>query len=286
MPKQALTTQEFLKLHPFCCFCGGIVPATTRDHVPPRIAFHNKDWPEGFEFPACKQCNSSTRLLDQEFALLCAYGGFDQSVGQARFDHFKKVFTAIANNNLPLAVGLRMSSNEKRRTMREWGQTISRGSTYNELPILQLPPRAALAHEVLGFKLGCALHYMHYKRPLAETSRVANKINTNATFMSEGVAPVLLDNTVHAPHPMRGKKNLSEQFAYRYAPPNDLRVGVFVCKFGDSFHLNIVSIENPSAVTFDLGELSPVAGYLADVNFRATKLETLSTHTMFGGPWP
>lgn len=284
MSKQAIGQEEFLKLNPFCCFCGGVNLATTRDHVPPKIAFTNKAWPEGFEFPACEKCNSSTKLLDQEFALLCAYGGFGKDVAPTNLDHFRKVFTGVMNNNRSLAIGLSMTSNEKRRAMREWGRTIARGSTYKEQPIIKLPPRAELAHDTLAFKLGCALHYKHFGRPLSGTSKVVTSIETNASLLGEDAALHFLKHTLPAPSPMRGRKNLAEQFAYRFATSNDLRVGAFVCKIGDSFLLNILTFENPKSVKFNLTAFSAVAGYLAEVNCRAKSLETISTHLMFDGP--
>lgn len=286
MPKQAMTTSEFLNQHPFCCFCGGVVPATTRDHVPPKIAFHNKDWPEGFEFPACKECNGGTKLLDQEFALLCAFGGFDGPINPLRMAQFKKTYTAVVNNNIALAIGLRPSANQKRHALKELGQTLPRGSTYNEQPIIQLPHKAVLAHEVLAFKLGCALHYHHYKRALPANAKIADALNTNFSIVTEGVSEKLLKMTVLAPPPMRGNKDLREQFEYRYSPPNDFGMGIYICKFGESFHLNILTLEQPENVDQHLGGVVCVKNFLKGVDERAKALDTLSTHAMFGATWP
>ncbi len=286
MPKQALTQAEFLELNPLCCFCGGAVPATTRDHVPPRIAFHNKEWPEGFEFPACEACNGGTKLLDQEFALLCAYGGFEGPVSPSRMKQFTKTFTGVLNNNPSLAIGLRMTSNQKRHAMKRLGRSLPLGSTYNEQPIIKLPPKAELAHEVLAFKLGCALHYRHFKKALPQTGKVANAMNTNFSVITEGISEDFLKVTTLAPPPMRGKKNLRGQFEYRFTPPNDMGVGVYICKFGDSFQLNILTLEHPERVEQHVGSVAFVKDFLKGVDQKAKALETLSTHLMMGGPWP
>src|SRR5215213_5524056 len=55
---------KFLQQHPFCCFCGGSTFATTRDHVPSRGMFAGRIWPEGYEFPACYDCNHGTQRDD------------------------------------------------------------------------------------------------------------------------------------------------------------------------------------------------------------------------------
>jgi hypothetical protein len=67
--KRKLTkNQRFLADHPYCCFCGGTVAAMTADHVPNRAFFVNRDWPEGYEFPSCSDCQVGSRVSE----LVCA----------------------------------------------------------------------------------------------------------------------------------------------------------------------------------------------------------------------
>lgn len=54
------TTQRLLRVHPYCCFCGGTVPAVSLDHQPARIMFPDRLRPKGLEFPACETCNAQT----------------------------------------------------------------------------------------------------------------------------------------------------------------------------------------------------------------------------------
>jgi hypothetical protein len=61
---------NFLTKHPVCCFCGGETPATEPDHIPSRVLFDNRQWPEGYEFPACVACNRETRHDEQIVAML------------------------------------------------------------------------------------------------------------------------------------------------------------------------------------------------------------------------
>jgi len=60
----------FIKANPICIFCGGSTPSTTKEHCPPRAMFQHRQWPEGFEFPACDTCNGGTRDDDLLIAML------------------------------------------------------------------------------------------------------------------------------------------------------------------------------------------------------------------------
>ena len=62
-------TQRQIGEHPFCCYCGGLKPATTIDHQPPKILFPNKHRPKGLEFSACEDCNRASSGDDAVFAL-------------------------------------------------------------------------------------------------------------------------------------------------------------------------------------------------------------------------
>src|SRR6266702_3296638 len=62
--------QRFLTTHPRCCFCGGAATSAEPDHVPSRVLFDGRQWPEGFEFPACVSCNRASRHDEQIIAML------------------------------------------------------------------------------------------------------------------------------------------------------------------------------------------------------------------------
>lgn len=66
--------EKFLKTHPQCCFCGGNVPATTHDHIPPSSVFTSRKWPAGYEFPACFPCNNDSSRDDVVIALFSRFG--------------------------------------------------------------------------------------------------------------------------------------------------------------------------------------------------------------------
>jgi hypothetical protein len=61
--------QAFLRNHKTCAFCGGGAPSSTIEHCPPRSMFQHRQWPEGFEFPACQACNKGSSDHDLVIAM-------------------------------------------------------------------------------------------------------------------------------------------------------------------------------------------------------------------------
>jgi hypothetical protein len=92
--------QRFLEKNPYCCFCGGVREATTVDHVPPRACFPDGFAPEGFEFPACKDCNEGSVKQDQIFGLYAILLDFDEAkMGRpADWAKLEKLKQGILNN--------------------------------------------------------------------------------------------------------------------------------------------------------------------------------------------
>ncbi len=70
MTRKPSKKTRFLEQHPFCCFCGGGTGSEEIDHLPSRACFDNRHFPDGFEFPACRACNASTKDDEQVVALL------------------------------------------------------------------------------------------------------------------------------------------------------------------------------------------------------------------------
>src|SRR5579883_432778 len=57
-------SQQILSQFPNCIYCGGVIPATTVDHVPPLSVFAGRKRPRGLEFPSCRACNNGARKED------------------------------------------------------------------------------------------------------------------------------------------------------------------------------------------------------------------------------
>src|SRR5687767_1892195 len=108
---------KFIAQHPLCCFCGGHVPATTVDHVPPRTLFRSRKWPEGFIFPACQDCNKATRRDELLVGMLARI--FPDSEAPEHKNELHKQMAAVNTNFPGLLESMRITRAKERRLLRE-----------------------------------------------------------------------------------------------------------------------------------------------------------------------
>ena len=156
-------TKRFLVEHPICCFCGGATPASTRDHIPNRACFPRKEGPEGFEFPACDDCQARLRIEEQFFAFFCRMSDRDN----ANYDKetSRKLISGIANNLPHLLPNPYLGASEKRRALRNFGLAKPANVAAGDLPMVSLPPAIDPVIRTVAKKLGLALFYRHKSRP-------------------------------------------------------------------------------------------------------------------------
>ena len=153
---------RFLATHPLCCFCGGREPATTIDHVPPKICFPSGLHPESTEFPACKECNEGSAKLDQVagfITLISDFGGPGDPKHEAAF------INALlgVRNNAPTAIPNIFSANPIYRI----------GSLLAPKPVafqIDITPKAKRALSILSKKLTHAVYYAQKKEILDANS--------------------------------------------------------------------------------------------------------------------
>lgn len=149
----------FFHDHPWCCFCGGSKAATTIDHVPNRACFPGRQAPEGYEFPACADCQSETRLDEIGFATL-VFSLAHESVRLDK-DAVQKLFSGL-QNNLPEAARFRaLSTNDKRKAARRLGLALPAGATYLEAPFLGINEELRECADRYICKIARALYYKH-----------------------------------------------------------------------------------------------------------------------------
>ena len=142
-------------------------------------------------------------------------------------------------------MGLGMTPEAKRDALDLIGYSPPLGAEYKDFPVVQLPPRADLAIEVLSFKLGCALHYKHLNEALPETGKVMSNLRTNYAMLTEGTLRGIEHSTTLAKIPKRNGQDFSDQFAYRFGVEIPKRMGAFICKFRQSFQLEIGTYATP-----------------------------------------
>jgi hypothetical protein len=150
---QSRILREFLVRHPTCIFCGGNTPATTRDHVPSRQTFHDRTWPEGYEFPSC---NEATRHEEQVMAMISRF--YPEGRTDAEKEEMMRIIKAV-RKNYPGVIPELLPSSEviKRYTSRWWSGAWAR-------PVSLDGPLVNSCAEVVARKLFSALHYKEFNK--------------------------------------------------------------------------------------------------------------------------
>ena len=225
--------QGFFKEHPFCCFCGGVARATTKDHVPNRALFPNGQVPDRYLFPACQPCNDSTNLAESRFTLSSQlHAALNQShdwrkIEQRLYYATLKDPTFVAEL-LPTARQLR-SAEKSGMVQRDAGQFL------HELPIMNAGgPLIHNAVTVFGVKLFCALYYKETGDIVPKQGGIAVSWHTNFNRM-QGDFPESVIHTIlkysNAPTLRHGKLSITNVFDYRIATTEE-KSAVIAVSFG------------------------------------------------------
>lgn len=152
----------FFRQHPVCIFCGGRAPATTKEHCPPRALFQNKEWPEGFVFPACERCNHGTNQYDVVAAFLARLDPFSNDGD--RDGRLIGLFRN-AHQQHPRLVKQMMdvSPVQARHSARKYGIPRPKGHTFADMGIVRVTDEMTEAVKTLARKLAKALFYVERK---------------------------------------------------------------------------------------------------------------------------
>lgn len=217
-----------------CIFCGGQRPATTEEHCPPRALFRDKQWPEGYIFPACDICNGGSSDDDLMVAFLA-------QMTQTGNGH-KKASGLIyqVNRQFPgfIESMFQRSAVEARRTARRLGLRPSPGETYKDLPVVNLPEETHKCVGVLAAKLTKAVFFKQTHTIFPTDGGILFQWFTNAQKMEHGRI-VLLDALSHfaamSVPKRRNGKDLTDQFDYKYSVDEYGALHILQVVFGDVF---------------------------------------------------
>ena len=221
--------RNFALAHPYCCFCGGEQTTESRDEVPPRSMFVDRIWPEGYQFPACENCNQGSRHIDQVLALFTRMSFADRRQGEETLTPY---ISGVINNSPELMPKIANSSIEARKLLRQLGIQKPEGTFAKDFPVALIPKETIDALNHFFKKLFCALYYKHTNRILPNRSPVAIVKSTNQIYDDPNPFDWLHQIPFsNAPKIARSGKDLSDQFDYlwQYNREEDL--------FGFSFQL-------------------------------------------------
>lgn len=230
--------QAFLQAHPRCAFCGGKNGATTIEHCPPRAMFQHRQWPEGFEFPACAACNQETGNHDLLVSMLARMDPFEET---GNTDGKLEGLMKMANRQYPGLLSKMMPSpNEARRNNRELGLRPEPGQTHQNTGAVKVTDEIHNAVCVVALKLAKGIFYRETGMIFPDEGCLLLNWFTNADLLRSGkyvVFDLLKELAGDAPQLQRSGKYLNNQFEYKLSLSSEREVLVIQARFRNAFGL-------------------------------------------------
>jgi len=225
--------EKFLADNPLCCFCGGKTPTAEPDHVPSRTLFDGREWPEGFEFPACRNCNQATRYDEQIVSMLSRI--HSDGITERGVAEVQESIRAVAANRPAVLREMNVSKEREQEALAKY-PLEHRRMPDGRLPILSA--RGPLVNGAIASftrKLYCALWYKHASRILPSTGGIRFRWYTNLQIEADEIPRDLAPLIKGYPVLRRQHTNLDDQFFYRWGITEEKSMGVFLALFRKSF---------------------------------------------------
>lgn len=181
-----------------------------------------RQWPEGYQFPACIECNQSSRLIDQALGLICRMSVAD---AHTKEENLLPHVRGVANNRPDLLPTFARSSIEAKKLLRELGIKKPDGMFAQDVPIVLIPAETLNALDLFFGKLFCALYYKHVGKIVPNRSGLIIAKTTNQILADENpFSWQVIPAATQRPEVKRSGKSLHQQFDYNwiYNPEEDL----------------------------------------------------------------
>ena len=247
---------EFIKQYPHCIFCGGTEPTTTKEHCPPKALFQHRQWPEGYEFPACIKCNNGTSNHDRMLAML-ARTDYEGDAGN-RDGKFVNLVAGVHSQDTSQIRRMLPSVREARTYNRRYGIAPKPGQTHQDASPVKITSAMQTAVEVLSGKLAKAMYFREVGKVFPTHGCLALRWFTNAELLENDSYPIfqMLEGiSGNAPLLKRGGMVLNDQFSYKFTLTSDVDMFVLQASFGSAFGL----------VIFGSGENGKLEGIMAEM---------------------
>lgn len=245
----------FFQQHPICCFCGGIEPATTIDHVPQRGMFLRRFAPEGYEFPACDACQKATANIEQLVSLVSkSWVFFNDSAPRESIQDLAKRVEAVENNFPGVINTMEVPGHEAERVAKSLGLF---NEQTGDFPMMMTYTNPVIVKALLNFarKLVLALYYRHLGSPLPADGRMFFRFFTNLNLLDGQFPKDAVMELGGFPAIERQGQVLTQQFSYRYGVIRRPASGKFFAAIGPSLGVLAVSIAEPApfSATLEVG---------------------------------
>jgi hypothetical protein len=238
-------TRRFLNEHPKCCFCGGIAPSTSIDHIPARTCFVGRQYPETFEFPACQRCQEASRLDELAFAFYVrALDG-----NPANFDEksAEKMITGLANNLPHLLPNPFIDGRRKRVALRKMGLSKPDHMLARQIPVIEINPELHERMDRYTRKIACAIYYREQGRIATAEHRVVASWGLVADRVFMKSAEGFINMTPLITIGKRINVDIGDQFGYRCNKCDAPDVMAVLAAFGQGVVLQILIADPASA---------------------------------------
>jgi hypothetical protein len=203
---------EFVRLHPFCCFCGGKERTQSMDHQPARIMFPRKHRPKGLEFPACTTCNKQTAPDEALVALFARVAGSNRPHIDAHDTALDAVVKAV-RRSFPLL----LSS----ITHTTW--IMERGVLRRTIGLNGNHPQVDKSVCRVAAKLALAAYYDHHKTAAPPTVKINTMWSHNQNRNANLAITNLLGSLPKDSFLRQGKSwNTQDTFFFRYHAEGDV----------------------------------------------------------------
>ena len=147
---------------------------------------------------------------------------------------------------------LELTTNQKRRAVRDNQIRLRPGDTYADLPLISIRhPRIQSAVKVFATKLFCAMFYLHTGKILPTNSSIIFHWHTNAQpVMIATLERELLQRMPASATLRSGNANIEGQFRYNYAVHDNLEFAGFLATFHNSF--TMLGVIFPNRIVADI----------------------------------
>lgn len=202
--------------------------------MPGRVFFRNRQWPVGYEFPACVECNRATRCEEQAVAMLSRiYPDAETTDEQAALE---KLMGEVHHNHPNLFSELQPSLRQLRDARTKYGLGAPTGGPLTSLPVLSVAgPIVNDAIEQFSRKLFCALFYKHAEQILGHVGGIAFRWYSNLQVNAGEIPRTIASVVPSLPLLERNSLNLDDQFFYRWGVTDTKRMAAFLAFFRESF---------------------------------------------------
>ncbi len=227
----------FLSAHSVCCFCGGNTPATTIDYIPSRATFNDRQWPVGYDLPACSNCNSASAHHEQLISVLSRMGTVNPTEDETT--EYKFLLEGLLDNHPDVVHEMRPSANQVRTFLRARGQSLGNGLLSRDVPLLSIQgPLVKAAFAEFSRKLFLSFHYKHAGKIVSDTGGIAMKWIANSSDDNPELLAAI--NQLHNglpsnPEMMRSSTRLENQFRYKYFTNDEGTFSAYFVIFRESF---------------------------------------------------